>query len=214
MQTHKAIKMRLSKLRPHPRNYRKHPEDQINHLKQSIQEHGFYRNVVIARDGTILAGHGVVQAAGELGLQEIPVIRLEIGPEDPKALKVLTGDNEISRLCEFDDRELSQLLKDVLETDLDGLLGTGYDEKMLANLVMVTRPESEIKDFNEAAEWVGMPAYDEGQEPLKAVLSFRSSEDRAEFCRMLGLEDSDAKTLSSWWPPKEREDLASMRFEG
>ncbi len=31
-------------LKPHPRNYRTHPEDQLAHLVASIEEHGFYRN--------------------------------------------------------------------------------------------------------------------------------------------------------------------------
>jgi hypothetical protein len=44
----------LSSLRPHPRNYREHPEDQIEHLMQSIRANGFYRNIVVARDGTII----------------------------------------------------------------------------------------------------------------------------------------------------------------
>lgn len=50
----------IQTLKPHPRNYRTHPEDQIAHLIESISKHGFYRNVVIAKEGTILAGHGVV----------------------------------------------------------------------------------------------------------------------------------------------------------
>jgi hypothetical protein len=64
-------------LKPHPRNYRIHPEDQLQHIIRSIQEH-FYRNVVAAREGTILAGHGVVIAARKLGLSKVPVVRLAI----------------------------------------------------------------------------------------------------------------------------------------
>lgn len=97
----------VEELRPHPRNYRKHPEDQIEHLVDSIKQNGFYRNVVIARDGTILAGHGVVEACIRLNTSEIPVIRLNREPDDPQSLKVLTGDNEIGHLGEIDDRILS-----------------------------------------------------------------------------------------------------------
>jgi hypothetical protein len=50
----------IKELKPHPRNYRSHPEDQLVHLVNSIKQHGFYRNVVVAKDNTILAGHGVV----------------------------------------------------------------------------------------------------------------------------------------------------------
>ena len=54
-------------LKPHPRNYRGHPEGQVAHLEQSLRDHGIYRNVVVANDNTILAGHGVIVAAQKLG---------------------------------------------------------------------------------------------------------------------------------------------------
>ena len=43
----------------------------------------------------------------------------------------------------------------IRETDTDGLLGTGYDEQMLVNLLMVTRPRSEIDEI----ESVGASSY-------------------------------------------------------
>ncbi len=202
----------IAELRSHPRNYRAHPEDQIDHLVESIREHGLYRNVVIAREGTILAGHGVVQAVRKMGLEQVPVIRLDVAPNEPRALKVLAGDNEIGHLGEIDDRALSEILKEIKDTDIDGLLGTGYDEMMLANLVFITRPAGEIRDFNEAAEWVGMPEYDAIPGDWKIIVSFRNEKDRADFATLLGLRFTD-KTRSIWWPPKEIDDVSSIRFE-
>lgn len=207
----------IASLKPHKRNYRQHPDDQLEHIITSIKEHGFYRNVVIAKDGTILAGHGVVKAAQKMGLAEVPVIRLDVEPDSSQAIKVLTGDNEISHLGEIDDRALSELLKEIKDVDLTGLLGTGYDEMMLANLVMVTRPASEIQDFDEAAAWVGMPEYDEGEERIKAVVSFRTLEDRERFMDLAGIEkphSTTGKTWSFWWPAKSRDDLSSVKFKG
>ena len=202
----------LAELRPHPRNYREHPDDQLEHLIESIREHGLYRNIAIARDGTILAGHGVAKAARKMGLETIPVLRLDLDPDDPRALKLLAGDNEIANLAEIDDRALTELLREVKEFDVDGLLGTGYDEQQLANLLMVTRPKNEIEDFNEAAEWIGMPDFEPDIAPLKMVVSFRSEEDREKFVEFLGISVT-GKTKSIWWPAKERRDLGSIRFE-
>ena len=115
----------LANLIPHPRNYRTHPQDQIDHLCESIRKNGLYRNIVIARDDTILAGHGVVEACGQLGMEDIPIVRLDVAPDDPTALKVLAGDNEISHLGEINDRVLSDILKEINEFDVDGLIGTG-----------------------------------------------------------------------------------------
>ena len=207
--------MDIEQLKPHPKNYREHPEDQLNHLMKSIEQHGFYRNIVIAEDNTILAGHGVVKASKRLGLDKVPVIRLDIDPNSPKALKVLAGDNELGRLAEVNDRELSEILKEIMEMDVEGLLGTGYDEMMLANLAMVTRPAKEIANINEAAEWLGMPDYEPTEVPYKISINFRSAEDRTDFIHRfdMGIADSQSTTIATWYPPKEREDKASVRYD-
>jgi hypothetical protein len=207
--------MKLADLKPHAKNYREHPEDQLVHLMKSIEQHGFYRNIVIAKDNTILAGHGIVKASIRLGLKEVPVIKLDVDPDSPKALKVLAGDNELGRLAEVNDRALSELLKEIMANDVEGLLGTGYDEMMLANLAMVTRPAAEIKNINEAAEWLGMPDYEPTEVPYKISINFRNIEDRSQFLALSGLEmpDSESKTLIGWFPPKEREDKASVKYD-
>jgi hypothetical protein len=201
-------------LRRHPRDYRSYPDDQITHLAGSFRDNGFHGKVVVARDGTVLEGFEVVLAARALGLEEVPVIRMDLDPGDPRALKVLAADSGIGRLGEVDDRALTELLRSIKDTAPGGLEGTGYDERMLANLVFVTRPASEIKDFDAAAAWVGMPAYDPGEETLKVTVSFRSREDREAFGRLIGQDLPDKTSSSVWWPPKARNDLASVRFEG
>lgn len=218
---HERELVAVGRLTPHPKNYRTHPEDQLAHIAQSIREHGFYRNVVVAEDDVILAGHGVVLAAERIGLNEVPVVRLPIPSDSPKALKLVAADNELGRFAIVDDRELSELLANIREVDIDGLLGTGYDDAMLANLLYVTRPMSEIADFDAAAHWVGLPGFGgDGHEiPVKLVVSFDSIEDRARFVEECGIGEQIHKKLitsptwSAWWPPRERQDLASLRFE-
>lgn len=206
------------RLKPHPRNYREHPDDQIEHIITSIREHGFYRNVVIARDDTILAGHGVVKASLRMGVERGPAIRLNLDPDEPRALKVLTGDNEMEHLAEQDDRLLSEILREIKEQDEQGLMGTGFDEKMLANLVFITRPKSEISTFNEAAHWVGMPEYGEVTEPFKVVINFETEEDRNEFISTYNIKmKSSSKRGNTWstvWPYRDNDDLSSVRFKG
>lgn len=200
----------IEQLKDHPKNYKQHPDDQIEHLCQSIREHGVCRNVVIANDCTILAGHAVVKACRRLNLKTVPVMRLDCDPLDIKAIKLLTADNEIAHLADVDDRALTELLKEILDTD--NLFGTGYDEQMLASLLLVTRPASEVADPNEAAEWVGMPEYQPVDDPLQLLVRFRSEDDRAEFARQLDITLSD-KVKTIWFPPKERDDVSSLRIE-
>ena len=124
----------LADLRPHPRNDGTHPPDEIAHLKASIATHGVYRNVVVAQDGTILAGRGVTLAAAELGMTHIAGQRMPYGQDNPRALQLLVGDNHIARLRQQDDVALVELLQDLQGHDPLALLGTGFDEAALAAL--------------------------------------------------------------------------------
>jgi hypothetical protein len=207
--------VKIDTLKNHDRNYREHHDDQIAHLMQSIKQNGFYKNIVVAQDNTILAGHGIIKAARKLGMTEISIIKLDIDPESPQALKILAGDNEVGRLAEIDDRSLSEILKKVKDDDIDGLLGTGYDEMMLANLVMVTRHGKEIANINEAAEWVGMPDYQAKEDPIKIAIQFRSEEDREQFATLTKMKmgKEGGTTWSCWWPPRENEDISSVKYE-
>ena len=208
-----TITVPLASLKFHPQNYKKHPAEQIAHIAHSIQEHGFYRNVVVARDNTVLAGQGVVEAALKLGHHRIPVIRLDLAPDEPRAMKVLISDNEIAKLGEVDDRALTELLKGIMEAD--ELLGTGFDEQQLANLAFVTRPRSELKDFDEAAEWVGMPEYESVPKPLRLVVSFRNEADRVAFMQLIEapvLNKTRLGVWSIWWPPQEKRKPSQLRF--
>lgn len=201
----------VNDLKPHPRNYQTHPEFQIRHIKKSIQDHGFYRNVVVAKDMTILAGHGVVEAATSLGIEQIPVHIVDVEPNSSQALQILTGDNEINNLAVVNDRLLTELLKEIVsESDLEGLAGTGFDEAQLTSLVMISRPASEIRNINEAAEWVGMPTYEPMPEILKTIISFESQEHMNEFFQRLGY---DKAYKSAWYPQKSRDDVKSVRLQ-
>ena len=200
----------VNDLKPHPRNYLVHPPDQLAHLVASIRENGYYRNIVIARENTILAGHGIHEAVRSMGWKTVPVIRLDLDPSEPRALKVLTGDNGTRHLAEVDDRLLSELLKEIRGVSVEGLLGTGFDAMMLANLIYVTRAETEIAGMNEAQEWVGLPSFDEpGITWIK--LNFRCDEDRQEAARRLGVR---FKKQSMFWPLEDKQrDVKSLTFE-
>jgi hypothetical protein len=180
----------LADLKPHPRNYRRHPDYQQTHLQQSLREHGLYRNVVVAQDGTILAGHGVVEAAAAQGLTEVPVVRLPLAPDDPKALKLLVADNELARLAESDQELLASLLQSI-DSGLDDLLGSGFDQASLSALLQLG-----TVDPQEA--WAGMPAYDSEDKggAFRTIVHFRTEEDAAAFFALISREQS----ATLWWP--------------
>lgn len=57
-----------------------------------------------------------------------------------------------------------------------------------------------------------MPEYDEGEPPIKVVVSLRSMEDKMAFADLLGVTLTE-KSKSTWWPAKEQDDLSALRFE-
>jgi hypothetical protein len=121
----------LDRLQANPDNYRHHPEAQVAQLQKSLQQFGVFKNVVATPEGLVLAGHGVVAAAMQEGLDTLPVY-VFTGSEDEQR-KLMVADNELSRLAEDDDAQLSQLLA-AIQAD-GGLEGTGYDEDGLAALI-------------------------------------------------------------------------------
>lgn len=197
----------LDDLKPHPRNYQEHPEDQLEHLTQAITQHSFYKNIVVARDLTILAGHGAWLAARASGMTTIPAVRLDLDPFSPEALKIIAADNEISRFAARDDRSLTELLKEVRETDAFGLAGTGYDEMILSNLLMVTRPKSEVEDFDAAAEWIGLPDYEAKLPMIRLIINFETPAEREQFiATSFDGHVSKRTSIYTWsahWPVRE-----------
>jgi hypothetical protein len=67
----------IENLIPCPRNSRTHTKHQLRKIAESIREFGFTNPVLIARDNTIIAGHGRVTAPKLLGMDQVPTIELE-----------------------------------------------------------------------------------------------------------------------------------------
>ena len=63
-------------LKLNPKNSRTHIKKQLHKIAQSIEKLGFNNPVLIDTENIIVAGHGRVLAARELGLTEIPTICL------------------------------------------------------------------------------------------------------------------------------------------
>ena len=67
---------------PHPRNPNKHGARQIDMLARIIRHQGWRNPIVVsARSGFVVAGHGRLQAALQLGAAEVPVDVQEFATE-------------------------------------------------------------------------------------------------------------------------------------
>ena len=58
----------ISSIKPYARNARNHPRKQVNLIAAAMQEFGFTNPIITDENGEIIAGHGRLQAAKQLGL--------------------------------------------------------------------------------------------------------------------------------------------------
>jgi DNA modification methylase len=89
--TYKAI----GTLACYSHNARTHSNHQIRQIADSIKAFGFTNPVLIDRNNTIIAGHGRVEAARSLGMDQVPTIRLESLSEDQIRAYVI-ADNRLA----------------------------------------------------------------------------------------------------------------------
>ncbi|ELT51000.1 ParB/Srx family N-terminal domain-containing protein [Brucella intermedia] len=147
----------IEDLIPYARNAKKHSDEQVKKIAKSIEEFGFTMPVLVAEDGTIIAGHGRVLAAKLLGLSEVPVVVAK-GWSDEKRRAYTIADNKLSEIGGGWDEEILKLEIEALLNDGDGdysadLLGFGDKEleKLLAEPKQPEAPE-EFPSYGEDIE--------------------------------------------------------------
>jgi 16S rRNA G966 N2-methylase RsmD len=113
-------------LKPRATNPRTHSKRQIDQLKKSIREFGFVRPVLLDAGDGIIAGHGSTLAAVELGMIDIPTVRVDhFSPAQLRAYMI--ADNKLAENAGWDRNLLALELKDLSITlDFDLTL-TGFE---------------------------------------------------------------------------------------
>ncbi|WP_292269070.1 site-specific DNA-methyltransferase [Marivita sp.] len=86
---------------PYAKNARQHPPEQIDQIAASMERFGFTIPMLVAEDGTIIAGHGRLMAAVQLGLAEVPVMVARGWSEEDRRLYTL-ADNRLAEIAEWD----------------------------------------------------------------------------------------------------------------
>jgi len=124
----KVEQVDLNTLKPYEHNAKVHTAEQIDKLIASIEEFGFLNPCLIDKDYNIIAGHGRVMAAKEMGMDKVPCVFVE-GLSDAQRKAYLLADNRLAELAEWDwnivDCELGEL--EEMDFDID-ILGFDNDE--------------------------------------------------------------------------------------
>ena len=156
----------VTAIRPHPRNYKIHPEQQIQQLGMSHARLNQFRSIVLWQqtDGTYitLAGHGILEAMKRNGVTQV---RADIHPpslsrEDADA--ILLADNLHAQNSSDEEALLAELLQEQVNAGYD-LSSLGSDDESLRQMLVSLgdgylgsdednqgKPNVQFKEFDES----------------------------------------------------------------
>ena len=111
-------------IKAYAKNAKKHPEEQIKAIANSIKEFGFRQPLVLDKNMEIIVGHGRLAAAKQLGMTAVPVVMADdLTEEQVKAFRLADNKtNESAWDFELRDAELAELA----ELDID-MTQFGFD---------------------------------------------------------------------------------------
>jgi hypothetical protein len=202
-----VVKKKVEDLIPYVNNARTHSDEQVTMIAASIKEFGFNNPILLDGENGVIAGHGRLMAAKKIGLDEVPCIELKHLTEAQKKAYIL-ADNRLAENAGWDEDLLKIELNSLKELnfDIESIGFTGFDD---TNFEEIETVEGE-NDPEE--EWTDMPEYNsEDVCYAKCIVSFETAKDREDFFHLLGQEFTD-KTLSMWFPKKEKRELEPYRW--
>lgn len=115
---HNIEYLKLDKLSAYETNSRTHSDDQIDQIAASITEFGFTNPILIDENNVIIAGHGRLEAAKQLKLDEAPCLRLSHLSEAQKKAYVI-ADNKLALNAGWDDALLKSELLELRDMHFD-----------------------------------------------------------------------------------------------
>jgi hypothetical protein len=132
------------------RNYRVHGDKNKRIIKNSLENNGAGRSILVDNENNIIAGNGVyeqwegkpIKIVETDGNELIVVKRKDISPDDPRKKNLAIVDNSASDLSEFDYILLKEDLKDC---DINEISDLGLDfDKILSEID--DRIKTEVRD--------------------------------------------------------------------
>lgn len=139
MEELKIVYLSPDELTPYEKNARRHGEEDVRIIENSIRENGFCDPIgVWGENNLIVEGHGRLIAAKNLGLESVPCIRLDHLTEAQRREYALTH-NKSAELSGWDFAALEEELND-LEAVFD-MADFGFEDN--------DKEESEISDTSE-----------------------------------------------------------------
>ena len=115
----KIQRRKIDELKNDPANARKHSPRNLKAIRDSLDVFGQQKPIVVDSRGVVIAGNGTLEAARELGWDDIAVAVTDLDPAHAQAFGI--ADNRTAELAEWDTDVLGQLLEG-MDSDLADIL--------------------------------------------------------------------------------------------
>ena len=170
--THKIVHMPIGELRMYSRNARTHSGEQVKRIAESIQEFGFLNPILLdSATKEIIAGHGRLLAARELGLETVPVVIYSHLTAAQKKAYTL-ADNKLALDAGWDEELLKLELEELKLEDFD-LDMLGFDDSFFKTLEQINDKDNDLnesdikpKEFKTSFELIITCENEDSQEQL------------------------------------------------
>lgn len=133
----------INTIKPYENNAKLHPKEQIEQIKKSIDEFGM-NDPIAVWNNEIVEGHGRLIACQELGINEVPIIRLDnLTNEERKAYTLVH--NKLTMNSDFDLDMLEEELEDI-DINMEDFGFLKMEEVNLDDFFVETEPKEEKKE--------------------------------------------------------------------
>ena len=197
----------LAQLIPYAGNPRQHSPTQVEQLKASMQQFGWTIPILVDERGEVIAGHGRIMAASELGYKTAPVM-VARGWTKAQIKAYRSADNQLTINSWWEPELLRLELGELVALNFDLDL-TGLDKLTLDGLLL----DGVLGSADPTTEWNGMPEYEhEDLAPVKRIIvNFASLKDLYAFAELIG-QTLTENTRSIWYPQAEIGRTADKRY--
>ena len=200
--------MDINELKPLIGNPREHTDRNINDITKSIKRFGWTNPIIVRKaDNMIVAGHGRVEAAKNQGLEQVPVVYVDMSENDAKLYNIT--DNRTAETSEWDHAQLNTLIEELNGLPDIDIEDTGFYTHEL-EMMMNGEDEPEI-DYNEM--WQGMPEFvQDDLTPYKSILVHFADEKHVNaFAQLIG-QTLTEKTKYVWHPKAEKANFTEEAY--
>jgi len=134
----KVVEVPIKDLVPYDKNSRTHSPEQIKQIIASIKQFGWTNPVLATPENRVIAGHGRLLAAAEMGWETVPTIHLA-GLSDAQVRALTIADNQIAANAGWDIQLLAEEVQRLVNEDFDAAL-LGFDQSMIDRLLAEATP--------------------------------------------------------------------------